>query len=86
MQEIMASSDSTRNSNNASSFMYDPLLFFKQVELWCDHCAWRVRGQRFDDGIVCCGFCGKILEDSTVTDNARGRKRARRCRASSSAV
>ncbi|KAK1367037.1 hypothetical protein POM88_042598 [Heracleum sosnowskyi] len=63
------SSSSRQHSNDASSC--------KRIELWCDHCAWLVKGQRFDDGKVCCAFCGKILQDTTVTNNARGQRRAR---------
>ncbi|XP_074349805.1 uncharacterized protein LOC141689424 [Apium graveolens] len=63
-----ASSSSRQHSNDVSSC--------KGIELWCDHCAWLVKGQRFDDGIVCCAFCGKILQDTTVTNDARGQRRA----------
>ncbi|KAK7336312.1 hypothetical protein VNO77_16849 [Canavalia gladiata] len=31
--------------------------------VYCGHCAKNVAGERIDDGYLCCGSCGRVLED-----------------------
>ncbi|KHN46727.1 Transcription factor IIIB 90 kDa subunit [Glycine soja] len=31
--------------------------------VYCSHCAKNVAGERLDDGFLCCGSCGRVLED-----------------------
>nr|KYP63899.1 Transcription factor IIIB 90 kDa subunit [Cajanus cajan] len=47
--------------------------------VYCNHCAKIVVGERLDDGYLCCGSCGRVLEDyffaeePTFVKNAAGK-------------
>ncbi|CAJ1919373.1 unnamed protein product [Sphenostylis stenocarpa] len=48
--------------------------------VYCSHCAKNVAGERLDDGFLCCGSCGRVLEDyffaeePTFVKNASGQR------------
>ncbi|XP_020218552.1 transcription factor IIIB 70 kDa subunit isoform X2 [Cajanus cajan] len=49
--------------------------------VYCNHCAKIVVGERLDDGYLCCGSCGRVLEDyffaeePTFVKNAAGQSK-----------
>ncbi|KAK8473077.1 hypothetical protein PHAVU_001G053501 [Phaseolus vulgaris] len=49
--------------------------------VYCSHCAKNVAGERLDDGFLCCGSCGRVLEDyffaeePTFVKNAAGQSK-----------
>ncbi|RDX92235.1 Transcription factor IIIB 90 kDa subunit, partial [Mucuna pruriens] len=48
-----------------------PLVYYSHREskfvsttmVYCSHCSKNVAGERLDDGFLCCGSCGRVLED-----------------------
>ncbi|RZB59424.1 Transcription factor IIIB 90 kDa subunit isoform C [Glycine soja] len=67
---VLKPGPSSRRLKNLLTKLLSDKFFRKQqcrfvsiTMVYCSHCAKNVAGERLDDGFLCCGSCGRVLED-----------------------
>ncbi|TKY62843.1 Transcription factor IIIB 70 kDa subunit [Spatholobus suberectus] len=58
----------SRHHRNSPRHRSATVRFVSTTMVYCSHCAKNVAGERLDDGYLCCGSCGRVLEDYFFAD------------------